>query len=105
MPHSEHAAHALLALLTCPLCRLQFKERWIEDVESRKTAELEKQKTGGDRPRGTATHMPIFCHLPGSARVKMQPNCRGSNFYEPQRCTRTSGILAMPARLTIPAQL
>lgn len=29
MLHSGHAAHALLALLTCPLCGLQFKKRWI----------------------------------------------------------------------------
>lgn len=37
MLHSGHAAHALLALLTCPLCGLQFKKRWI-DGASRKSS-------------------------------------------------------------------
>lgn len=37
MLHPGHAAHALLALLTCPLCGLQFKERWI-DGASRKSS-------------------------------------------------------------------
>lgn len=68
---------------------IQFKQRWIEMAKGKKeSVDREGEDSVAIGPPGIAPHMPIFCHFAicqGSARVKMQPNCRGSNFYEPLR--------------------